>query len=44
MTLIAVTDVFPAGTHAVGVDCSQGSTGAIRYPQARVVAVALSAG
>ncbi len=43
-SLVAVTDPFPAGTHAVGIDCNQGSAGAIEYEQARVVAVALSAG
>ncbi len=43
-TLTAVTDPFPAGTQAVGIDCNQGVTGAIDYPHVRVVAVALSAG
>ena len=43
MTLMAVTSVFPAGTHTFGVDCNQGAEGAILYEQARVVVVALSA-
>jgi hypothetical protein len=48
-SLIAVTDVFPAGTHFVGVDCNE-LTGFppedwdIQFEPARVVAVALSAG
>lgn len=45
VTTFAVTDVFPGGTHTVGIDCNQNETiGAIDYGQARVVAVALSAG
>ena len=44
MTLMAVTPVFPTGLHTFGVDCNQGDSGAIEYPQARVVVVALSAG
>jgi hypothetical protein len=44
-TLMAVTDVLPAGTQFVGIDCNQyESFGAIDYEQARVVAVALSGG
>ncbi len=43
VSLIAVTPVFPPGTHTVGIDCNQTGYGAIFYPQARVVAVALSA-
>ncbi len=44
LTVMAVTSVFPAGSHTFGVDCNQGTEGAITYEQARVVAVALSAG
>jgi hypothetical protein len=44
MTVIAVTDAMPAGTHWVRVECNQGGIGAIEYPQARTVAVALSVG
>jgi hypothetical protein len=45
VSLQAITDVFPAGTHTVGVDCNQREdVGAIIYDPARVVAVALSAG
>lgn len=43
MTLIAVTNPMPAGTHTVGVECNQLNFGAILFPSARVVAVALSA-
>jgi hypothetical protein len=44
ITVMAVTDVFPAGTHSFGIDCFQGNTGdGIDFPQARVTAVALSA-
>ena len=44
-TLMAVTDVLPAGVQSVGIDCNQHeSVGAIVYEQARVVAVALSGG
>jgi hypothetical protein len=41
--LQAVTNVFPAGTHTVGIDCMQDNTGAIQYEQVRVSVVALSA-
>ncbi len=42
-TLVAVTDVLPAGSQSVGIECNQHeSVGAIVYEQARVVAVALS--
>lgn len=42
-TLVAVSDVLPAGTQTAGVACNQDeNTGAIRYPRVRVVAVALS--
>jgi len=44
LTVMAVTTVFPVGTHVVGVDCNQTDDGAIVYEQARVVVVALSAG
>ena len=44
-TLVAVTDVLPAGVQSVGIDCNQyESFGAIVYEQARVVGVALSGG
>ena len=43
VTLTAVTEVFPAGTHAFGVDCTQDIALPMRYPQARVTAVSLSA-
>jgi hypothetical protein len=44
ITVMAVTDVFPAGTHSFGIDCFQGNSGdGIDFPQARVTAVALSA-
>jgi hypothetical protein len=44
LTVMAVTGVFPAGSHSLGIDCNQasGSIG-IDFPQARVSAVALSA-
>jgi hypothetical protein len=44
LTVMAVTGVLPAGSHAVGIDCNEapGGTG-VEFPQARVVAVALSA-
>jgi hypothetical protein len=44
LTVMAVTGVFPAGTHTVGIDCNEslGQTG-ILFEQARVTAVALSA-
>ena len=41
--LIAVTPVFPPGTHTIGIDCNQTGYGAIFYPRASVAAVALSA-
>jgi hypothetical protein len=44
LTAIAVTDVFPSGSHTFSVECNQGDIGAIEYPRARVVAVALSDG
>jgi hypothetical protein len=44
MSLIAVTNPFPAGTHTVGVECNQLSFGAIVFPSARIATVALSAG
>ncbi len=44
MTVMAVTDVFPAGTHNVWVECYQIGQGAIRFPQARITAVALGEG
>jgi hypothetical protein len=43
LTVMAVADVFPAGEHAFGIDCNEVSGTGIDYPQARVVAVALSA-
>ena len=44
-SVVAVTNPLPAGTHSVGIDCLQYvPNGAITYEQARVVAVALSAG
>jgi hypothetical protein len=44
ITVMAVTDVFPAGTHSFGIDCYQSQVGdGIDFPQARVTAVALSA-
>ena len=44
LTVMAVTDPFPAGTHSFGIDCNQGLGAAgIEYEQARVTAVALSA-
>ena len=44
MTVIAVTDVFPAGTHNIWVECYQFSVGAIYFRQARITAVALADG
>ncbi len=44
LPVMAVTNVFPAGTHSFGIDCMQAGPGAIEYHQARVVAVALSGG
>ena len=45
MSLVAVTDVLPVGNHSARVVCNQESAGApVIYPQARVVAVGLSAG
>ncbi len=43
LTVMAVTDVFGAGTHSVGIDCNQsiGAAG-VEFEQARVTAVALS--
>jgi hypothetical protein len=44
VSVVAVTNPLPAGTHRVGIDCLQYQPqGAIYYQQARVVAVALSA-
>ena len=44
VTLTGVTDVFPAGTHSVGIDCHETQPGyPVRFPHARVTAVALSA-
>jgi hypothetical protein len=42
LTVMAVTDVFPAGEHAFGIDCNEQAGTGIDFPQARVVAVALS--
>lgn len=44
LTVMAVTEVFPAGKHTVGIECNEslGQTG-ILIEQARVTAVALSA-
>jgi hypothetical protein len=46
VSLTAVTDPFPAGTHSVGIDCMQPSADPdeqIRFPQVRMSTVALSA-
>jgi hypothetical protein len=44
LTVMAVTDVMPAGNHSFGIDCNETALGVgIDYPQARVAAVALSA-
>jgi hypothetical protein len=44
-TLVAVSDVLPAGTQTAGIACYQDeSTGAIRYPRVRMVGVSLSDG
>ena len=43
VTLTAVTEVFPAGTHSFGVDCTEDIAFPMDYPQARVSAVSLSA-
>jgi hypothetical protein len=40
-TLIAVTGVFPAGTHSVGIDCNEVAT--VQFPEVRMSTVALSA-
>jgi len=45
VTLVAVSDVLPAGSQRVGVKCNQSeSAGAINYRVVRVVGVALSDG
>jgi len=41
ITMTAVTNVLPAGTRAVGIDCFD-ETGATTYPLARISAVSLS--
>ncbi len=44
-TLVAVSDVLPAGTQTAGIACYQSeSTGAIEYPTVRMVGVSLSDG
>lgn len=44
VSLTAVSDTFPAGTHSFGIDCRETKPGyPIRFPMARVTAVALSA-
>jgi hypothetical protein len=42
VTLTAVTDVMPAGTHSVGVDCIESAQFPLNVPLARVTAVGLS--
>lgn len=42
VTLTAVTDVMPAGTHSVGVDCNESAGYPLNIPNARVTAVGLS--
>jgi hypothetical protein len=45
ITVMAVTDVFPAGSHSFGIDCNEDLVDpSIAFTQARVTAVALSAG
>ena len=43
VTLTAVTEVMPAGTHSVGVDCIESAAYPMNVPYARVTAVGLSA-
>jgi hypothetical protein len=44
VTLTAATEVMPAGTHSVGVDCIESAQYPMNVPLARVTAVGLSSG